>query len=167
MQVSYPEPLNQDHITEDFDCGDVNLNEFLKLHAYKNDRSGLSRTFVTTEGNKKVIGFYSLATGSIKKEEAPERVGKGCPRHPIPIILIARLAVEETRRREGIGGGLLKNALIRCLDISENVGFRAILVQAKNKKAASFYMDYGFEQFLTDPFHFYLLLKDIKKTVLD
>ncbi|MBU4257181.1 MAG: GNAT family N-acetyltransferase [Candidatus Omnitrophica bacterium] len=159
-----PVLLEKYHVLDTFDCGVESLNTYLRQFAHLNIQNNSSRTYVTVRGNS-VVGYYAIAPGSVKKEEAPIRVGKGLARHPIPVIILARLAVDKTEQKTGLGKGLLKDALIRIVKAADIIGGRAILVHAKDDKSASFYKKFGFEQSLIDRFHLYLLLKDIKKTL--
>jgi len=111
------------------------------------------------------VGYYSLSAGSVEKSSVPERVGKGIPRHPVPVVLLARLAVDHQFQRGGIGKGLLRDALQRALSAADVIGIRAVLVHAKDEKAAAFYRKFGFESSPTDLLHLMLLMKDLRRTV--
>jgi len=161
---SIPTILEETHLVDEFDCGKESLNSFLKKFALINSRAGSSKTYVTLEEDQ-VAGYYTIAPGSVRKEEAPERVKKGLANHPIPIILLARLAVDENYKGVGLGKALLRDALSRMLVAANSIGGRAILVHAKDEEAKSFYTHFGFEAGPTDPLHLYLLIKDIKKTL--
>ena len=152
------------HGTDDFDCGDETLNTYLKKFARINNQNSSARTYVAARNNR-VVGYYTLTPGSVVKEDAPQRVGKGLANHPIPVIILARLAVDKTEQGAGIGKGLLRDALLRVTGAADIIGGRAVLVHAKDKPAKSFYEHFGFEPSPIDQFHLYLLLKDIKKTL--
>src|SRR5262245_30070247 len=109
-----PVPLEPAHDLSRFDCGVPALNDFLTRFALANQRSQSARTYVATRGQR-VVGYYTLAAGSARREETPSRVAKGQAAHPVPIILLARLAVDQTERGKGLGTGLLKDALLRTL----------------------------------------------------
>jgi len=159
-----PVPLDGTHIVDSFDCGNEALNDYLHKFALTNNQSGSARTFVACRDNA-VVGYYSLSAGSvIKREEVPPRVTKGLARHPIPIVLLARLAVNKDDWGSGIGKGLLLDALLRIAEASDTIGVRAVLVEAKDDKATAFYEHFGFEPSPVDKYHLYLLIKDIKKT---
>ncbi|MFH0925670.1 MAG: GNAT family N-acetyltransferase [bacterium] len=158
-----PDLLERDHIIDDFDCGTESLNDYLKRYAYTNNRNHSSRTYVTCE-SKKVVGYYTITPGSVSTESAPLRVSLGLGRYPIPVIILARLAVDKEFQGMRLGEGLLKDALLRIVSASDSIGGRAILVHAKNNKAKIFYEKYGFEQSPIDEFHLYLLIKNIKKS---
>ena len=129
-----------------------------------NHQSGSARTFVACRG-KAVVGFYSLAFGSIEVKTATSRVAKGMPQHPIPIMLLARLAVDVSEQGNGIGKGMLKDAILRTLQVAEIGGLRAILVHAKDFQAQDFYKKFGFESSPTNDLHLMMLLKDIRKSI--
>ncbi len=162
--LSTPVLLQGSHTIDNFDCGNESLNSYLKRYAIINNQNGSSKTYVTTRGNR-VVGYYSLTLGSVTKEEAPPRVGRGLANYPVPVIIIARLAVDKTEQGAGIGKGLLKDALLRIIGAADIIGGRAVLVHTKHERAKSFYEHFGFEPSPIDQFHLYLLLKDIKKTL--
>lgn len=161
--LTIPSPLSEKHCLDGFDCGNSLLNEWLSRFALLNQHSHAARTFVVCD-HARVIGFYSLAVGSVQFEDAPSRAKKGLARHPIPIMILARLAVDKSYQGSGVGAGLLKDALLRTLLVSEHAGVRAVFVNAKNKEAKSFYGKYGFEPSIVDPLWLMLLVKDIKKS---
>lgn len=149
-------------IVDSFDCGRPELNQFLQRFALASQKSNSSQTYVCCK-NGIVVGYYSLAVGSVDPEEAPSRVTKGLARHPVPVMILARLAVNSSDKRIGLGKALLKDALLRTVQASEIAGIRALLVHAKDEKARLKYMEWAeFEQSPTDPFHLFLLHKDIK-----
>lgn len=141
------------------------MNEFLRRHAWPSQRAGSSRTYVSCRG-RRVVGFYSLAYGSIEHERAVSRVRKGLARHAIPVMLLARLGVDERERGRGLGRGLLRDAVLRTLQAAEIAGLRAIIVHAKDEAARAFYRRFGFESSPLDEFHLMLLLKDVR-VILD
>lgn len=159
-----PVLLSKFHGVEHFDCGAESLNTYLKRFALINNQNGSARTYVALRGNE-VVGYYTLTPGSVEREQVTERVGQGLARHPVPIILLARLAVGRTEQKIGLGQGLLRDALIRVVSAADIIGGRALLVHAKDENAKSFYEHFGFEPSPVDPFHLYLLLKDIRKTL--
>lgn len=159
-----PVLLAASHNVDHFDCGNAELNSYIQRFALVNNQHGTSRTFVTVQ-NKQVGGYYTLTIGSIGKEEAPHRVVKGLAKHPVPVIILARLAVDQRCQGKGVGQSLLKDALLRIVGAAGQIGGRAVLVHAKNEKVRAFYLKFGFEPSRMDPFHLYLLLKDIKKTI--
>jgi GNAT superfamily N-acetyltransferase len=152
--------LTKDHDRNSFDCGVSALNDYLKRYALQNQKKHGARTYVATRGNR-IVGYYSLAYGSVSLEEAPQSVKSGFPRHPVPVILLARLAVDLTEQGIGLGSALLKDALLRTLQAADFAGLRAMLVHAKDESAKSFYEKFGFEQSLIDEYHLFLRLSDI------
>jgi GNAT superfamily N-acetyltransferase len=163
MTFRAPELLAVEHETDAFDCGSPALNNYLKRFALTNNATGSARTYVACpETSATVIGYYSLCAGSIEKSAAAERIAKGMPAHPIPVILLARLAVDRRFQGKGLGAGLLKDALLRALNAADAIGIRAVLVHAKDSSATTFYAHFGFAPSPTDPLHLMLLIKDIK-----
>jgi GNAT superfamily N-acetyltransferase len=163
-EIKPPSPLTDDHIIEDFDCGYSALNIWLRRYGMQNQKANASRTFVVCIKDK-IVGFYSLAVGSVEYEHASKRMGKGLARHPIPVMVLARLAVDLRYQENKIGAGLLKDAILRTLQASEHAGIRAILVQAKDDKARAFHQYFGFEPSPIDPLQLMLLIKDARKIV--
>ncbi len=166
MSFLPPALLTAEHQVEGFDCGRESLNQYLRRFALTNTAAGTARTYVTTSSEGAVVvGYYSLAAGSVEKAAVPDRIAKGVPNHPIPVILLARLAVDRRFQGKGIGKGLLRDALVRALAAAEVVGVRAILVHAKDEQAARFYAQFGFAPSLTDPLHLMVLIKDLRRTL--
>lgn len=155
-----PVLLTKDHDRNSFDCGVSPLNDYLKKYALQNQKKDAARTYVATRGNR-VVGYYSLAYGSVSLEEAPQRVKSGLPMHPIPVILLARLAVDSTEHGKGLGAALLKDALLRTMQAAEIAGLRAMLVHAKDDSAKRFYEKYGFESSPIDAYHLFMRVSDI------
>lgn len=112
-----------------------------------------------------MLGYYSLAVGSVEYEQAPERVTKGLAHHPIPVMLLARLAVDHQWHKKGVEAGLLKDAMLRTLQAADIVGIRALVVHAKDDVAEGFYQHFDFLPSPSDPLHLFLLLKDVRKIV--
>ena len=143
-EIAVPEPILNAHSLDTFDCGNLTLNQWLKRHAMVNEMSGASRTFVICE-NRRVIGFYALATGSVRREDAPGKIKRRMP-DPIPVMVLGRLAVELSWQKRGVGAGLLKDAVLRTLTVSKQAGIRALLVHALSEQARNFYLQYGFQE---------------------
>lgn len=158
------EKLQPHHVIDTFDCGNQALNLFLHKYALLNQGSGASTTYVGL-ADQTVIGFYALAVGSVAYEQAPARVTKGLAHHPIPVMLLARLAVDRPWHNRGVGAGLLKDAMLRTLQAADIVGIRAILVHAKDHQATLFYQHFDSIPSPSDPFHLLMLLKDVRKIV--
>src|SRR5207248_2943590 len=149
------------HDVSAFDCDVPALNNYLKKFAAEKQRNQSARTYVATRGDR-VVGYYTLAAASARREETPARVAKGLAAHPVPVILLARLAVDNGEKGKGLGAGLLKDALLRAAAAAEIVGCRAVLVHAKDEAAQAFYQRFGFEPAPADPLRLYLLMKDLK-----
>ena len=166
MSFLPPALITAGHQVESFDCGQDSLNQYLKRFALTNTAAGTARTYVTTSSEEPmVIGYYSLAAASVQKAAAPERVAKGVPNYPIPVVLLARLGVDQRFQGKGLGTALLRDALTRALGAADVVGVRAILVHAKDEEAARFYSQFGFTSSPTDPLHLMLLIKDLRRTL--
>jgi predicted N-acetyltransferase YhbS len=157
-------PLEASHDLSAFDCGAPALNEYLKKFALVNHRNQSARTYVARRGEV-VVGYYTLAAGSVRREETPTRIAKGLSRHPVPVILLARLAVDRGEQGKGVGAGLMKDALLRAVQAADLIGCRAVLVHAKDHAAKTFYQRFGFEPSPVDELHLYLLMKDIKTSM--
>ena len=156
--------LQRDHAVDAFDCGHQDLNRFLQHYAFINQRSGASTTYVGLADHS-VIGYYSLAVGSVEHAKAPQRVTQGLAHHAIPIMLLARLAVDAAWQRQGVGAALLKDAMLRTIHAAEIVGIRAFVVHAKDTAAKGFYKHFDFMSSPSDPFHLFLLLKNVRQLV--
>jgi predicted N-acetyltransferase YhbS len=164
ITLSQPCLLKDGHILDDFDCGNYSLNNWLRRYAMQNQRANSARTFVVCNEDN-VVGYYSLAVGSIEHELASKRTKKGLARHSIPVMILARLAVDLGYQGKKIGCGLLKDAVLRTLQASEHAGIRAIFVHAKDEKARNFYEHFSFEPSPIDPLKLMLLIKDARKTI--
>ena len=158
------EKLRPDHNIEGFDCGRQELNRYLLRYAWQNQQAGAAQTYVGLMGDS-VVGYHTLAAGQVSREEAPERLTKGLARHPIPIMLLARLAVDRRWHGQGVGKGFLKDAMQRTLHAADIAGIRAFAVHAKDEEARSFYQKFDFVTSPTDPMHLFVLLKDVRKII--
>ena len=147
-----------------FDCGEPALNQFLQRFALVNQKANSAQTYVCCQEGA-VVAFYSLAVGSIEPSAASARVAKGLSRHPVPVIILARLGVDKNHQGRGLGSALLKDALLRTMQAANIVGIRAILVHAKDDAARDWYLGWGFEPSPTDSYHLFLLLKDVEKLI--
>jgi GNAT superfamily N-acetyltransferase len=160
-----PEPLHSKSLLTGFDCGKPSLNDWLLRHALQAQGSGSARTFVVA-GDTHVLGYYSLVVGQVEPLEAPERIRKGMGQYPIPVMVLARLAVSQAAQGEGVGIGLLQDAIRRTLNVAEQVGIRALLTHPIDDDAARFYQRFGFEPSPLGQSQLLLLLKDAKRWVL-
>ncbi|MSP21378.1 MAG: N-acetyltransferase [Alphaproteobacteria bacterium] len=161
------EKLTASHSLDAFDCGKEPLDRFLKRFALTNQKSGSTQTYVVCRGEARVVGYYSLCVGAVEHAEAPERVGKGLARHAIPVMLLARLAIDRTEQGRGLGKALLKDALLRTARAADIAGIRALLVHAKDDESRAWYASLDFEPSPTDAYHLFLLLKDMRAFVSD
>jgi GNAT superfamily N-acetyltransferase len=162
MGYSRPQPLRDKQDFSEFVSGEISLDSWLQRHARHAEAAGSARTFVTREG-KRVVGFYSLAIGQVQPNDATERLLKGQPAgRPVPVIVLARLAVDREHQKRGLGRSLLQDALLRCDQVSDSVGVRAVVAHAL-PEAAGFYDYFGFEKSPTDPLHRILLLKNLRR----
>jgi GNAT superfamily N-acetyltransferase len=150
--------------TEPFDCGQPELNRFLKRYAVLSQKANTAQTYVVCRDNK-VVGYYSLTVGSVEYREAPERVSKGIARHPVPLMILARLAVDSQEQGKGLGAALLKDAMLRTFRAAGIAGIRALFVHAKDDKAKGFYEHFNFKPSPSDPHHLYCLMKDIGRLI--
>ena len=155
------EKLTRSHAVDGFDCGTVALNRFLERYALQNQQADASRTYVALDDDE-VIGFYTLVVGEVAHADAPPRITKGLAKYPVPVMVLARLAVCQTRQRQGIGAGLLKDALLRIVGAADSAGIRAVAVHAKDDLARAFYERFDFERSPTDSYHLLLLMKDVR-----
>ena len=143
-EVTAPVPLNPSHILSEFHCGEVVLDEWIKNRGLKNHSTGAARTFVVCKHDSlHVVGFYSLATGSVTHAIAPGGLKRNMP-DPVPVIILARLAVDTHYKGQGLGADLLRDAVLRIYRVAENIGVRAIMVQALSDAAKQFYLHHGF-----------------------
>ena len=142
MSIAAPCHLEEKHNCELFHCGEPALDAWLKNRALKNEAGGASRTYVITHANA-VVGYYSLAVGSVGHSFVPGRIRRNMP-DPIPIMLLARLAVDISLQRQGIGHALLRDAILRTEQAAHIAGIRCILVRALNGRAKHFYISCGF-----------------------
>jgi GNAT superfamily N-acetyltransferase len=155
------EKLRRPHVLDGFDCGHEALNRFLLRFAWPNQQANASQTYVGLDDDA-VIGFYTLVVGEVAHEGAPERLTKGLARHPVPIMLLARMGVRVSLQVRGIGAGLVKDAMLRTIAAADIAGIRAFVVHAKDDAAHAFYAHLGFEPFTDLPLTLYRLIKDVR-----
>lgn len=164
MTLSEPQPLEASHRLEEFDCGKPALTEWLLRHARQAQGSGSARTFVSCDGER-VAGYYSLTVGQIDTLEAPERVRRGMGQYPIPLIILARMAIDLDYQKRGLGFSLLQDAIKRAIPVAENAGIRALLTHPLDAEAEAFYRRFGFEPTPENERQLILLLKDARRLV--
>ena len=155
------EKLSRSHPVERFDCGREVLNRFLYKYALQSQQSNASQTYVALDGTD-VVGYYTLVFGRVDYDAAPARLIKGLARRPVPIMLLARLAVAGARQGQKVGRGLLKDAVLRTLQAADIAGVRALAVHAKDDEARDFYRHFDFVPSPSDPLHLFLILKDVR-----
>ena len=164
MNLSGPESLGPRHQLEGFDCGKLALNEWLLRHARQAQGSGSARAFVVADGVR-VVGYFSLTVGQIDTFDAPERIRKGMGQYPLPVGILARLAVSAQDQGHGIGLGLLRDTIRRTMMIAERAGIRAMLTHPIDAQAAQFYTRFGFTVSPLREQQLLLLLKDTRRLV--
>lgn len=164
MTLRAPEPLGAQHLLESFDCGKPSLDDWLLRHARQAQASGSAKTFVVAD-DLRVAGYYSLTVGQVDTLEAPERIRKGMGQYPIPVAILARLAVSLQDQGRGIGVGLLQDAIRRTFLIAEQAGIRALLTHPIDDDAARFYARFGFVASPVREQQLLLLLKDARRWV--
>lgn len=160
------EKLQPMHRVEDFDCGQADLNRYLTRFAWINQQSNAALTYVGLSGDT-ILGYYSLAVGEAVRDETPDRVKKGLARHPVPIMLLVRLAVDLRWQGQGAGRSLLVDALQRTLQAADIAGIRALVVHAKDDAARRYYEQFDFVPSPSDPLHLFLLIKDVRKMLTE
>jgi len=161
-----PEQLAVQHQLEGFDCGRPTLNHWLLHHARQAQNSGSARTFVVADEGNRVAGYFSLTVGQVDTVEAPARIRQGMGGFPLPVVILARLAVSRENHGCGLGVGLLQDAIRRTLVIAEQAGIRAILTHPIHEDAARFYTRFGFTASPLRQQQLLLLLKDARKILL-
>lgn len=165
MTLRAPGPLAAPHRLEGFDCGKPALNDWLLRHARQAQGSGSAKTFVVAEDDDRVAGYFSLTVGQVDTLEAPERIRKGMGQYPVPVVILARLAVSLEDQGRGIGFGMLQDAIRRTQMIAEQAGIRAMLTHPIDEDAARFYARFGFIASPLREQQLLLLLKDARKCV--
>ncbi|HEV3041810.1 MAG TPA: GNAT family N-acetyltransferase [Candidatus Angelobacter sp.] len=162
-RIGAPEKLSVKHDLSQFQCGEPTLDDWPRRRALQNEESGASRTYVVSLG-KRVVGYYALAAGAIAHLEAPGRIRRNMP-DPIPVMVIGRLAVDQTVQGHGIGQSLLRDAIWRTLQAAEIVGIRALLVHAISESAKRFYEEWGFDSSPMDPMALLITLTAAHKAI--
>lgn len=158
------ERLAPRHDRTAFDCGQLPLSEWLQQRAGQFDRRDLSRTYVAVvRGSTRVLGYYALSAHHVRYEALPRGETKGLPKIDVPVVLLGRLAADRTVQGQGLGALLLLDALRRAVHIADEIGFRAVEVDAIDDDARNFYLKYGFVPLLDDPHHLLLPMSVIRK----
>ncbi len=160
------EPFGKHHERSTFTCGRAALDDFIRTRVSQYAKRRLGQTFVAVRpGEPRVIGYYTLAAGAVAFDHLPEDAVRKLPKHPVPVVLLARLAVDTSAQAKGIGEGLLLDALQRSLDLSARLGVHAVEVDALDEAASSFYRKFGFLPLLDNPLHSYLSLATIERVL--
>ena len=162
MSSLHIEKLRRSHAIDAFDCGREALNLFLVRYAFQNQQTEASQTYVALL-DEELVGYYTLVVGQVEYNDAPGRATKGLARHPVPIMLLARLAVAIPWQGKGLGSGLLRDAMLRTVQAADIVGIRAFAVHAKDDEAKAFYEHFDFVPSPSDPYHLFRLLKDLRR----
>jgi GNAT superfamily N-acetyltransferase len=165
LNLRPPTPITADIGLADFDSGELSLNEWLKKRALKNNATGASRCFVLCNGNT-VIGYYSLSAGAISHEAAPKAMRRNMP-DPLPALLLGRLAVDKRYHNKGIGQALLRDAMIRAVNVSGDAGIFAILVHALNDQAKQFYLSCGFVESPLQPMTLMMTIETVRSILAE
>ncbi len=163
-KITPPSVLTAEHNLANFDCGEDTLNHWLKKLAVKNQISGASKSFVCCHKTN-VIGYYALASGSVERAQAPSAISRNMPAN-IPVIILARLAVDKQFQQQSLGSHLLKDALMRVLNVSINIGVKAVLVHALTDNVKAFYLQYDFKQVGINSYTLFLPVTHIKNYFL-
>jgi GNAT superfamily N-acetyltransferase len=161
LQLSAPLALAATHILDEFACGEASLDDWLKRRSLANQLSGASRTFVVTDLNGLVHGYYAMAAGAVSHQAATSAVRRNMP-DPVPVMVLARLAVDHRAQGSKLGGALLQDAVNRAVAVSQNAGVRALLVHALHDRAKGFYVHYGFQESRLQPMTLMLRLNTVK-----
>jgi GNAT superfamily N-acetyltransferase len=162
-EIGPPEKLSARHDLSGFDSGEPALDDWLRRRAERNEASGASRTYVVCAG-RKVVGYYTLAAGGIAHAGAPGRIRRNMP-DPVPVILLGRLAVDKAFHGQGVGTGLLRDAVLRIVQAADIAGIRAILVHAISEEAKRFYEKYGFVVSPVDPLTVMISVSEARRTM--
>ncbi len=157
------EPLGRSHVRDRFDCGQPSLDDFLRALVTQYEKRNLGRTYVAVRGSDpRVLGYYTIASSALAFEALPSKIAKKLPRHPVPAVLIARLAVDRSAQGQRLGEKLLLDAFARCLELSERLGIHVVVVEAIDEQAKAFYEKYQFIALLDRPLHLYLPISTVR-----
>jgi GNAT superfamily N-acetyltransferase len=160
------EALSTSHDRKSFDCGNEQLNIWLRQFARQSQSSDLTRTWVVClKDTNRIVGFSTLVAGAEAREDVPDSMSRRAGGHPVPFVVLARLAVDVTEQKCGLGRALLKDTLVKAEGASRAFGIAGVAVQAKDEEAASWYRKWDFEPSPTDPLHLFLSMKDIRQAL--
>lgn len=163
--LSPPAPISGTHILDNFDSGEISLDDWLKKRALKNQTSGASRCFVLCH-EKCVIGYYTLSAGAISHDLAPKSMRRNMP-DPLPVLLLGRLAIDKNYHNKGLGSALLRDAMLRSINVAHDAGIFAILIHALSLEAKKFYLSRGFIQSPLQPMTLMMTLETIRSTLAE
>ena len=163
MNFTPPEPLTECHDLADFDCGTAALDDWLKRRALKNQLSDATRTFVICM-NGRVVGYYALASGSISTQSVDGSFRRNMP-DPIPVVILARLAIDRACQGKGLGRALFRDAALRVMQAADTIGIRGIIVHAISLPAKDFYLALGFDVSPLEPMTLTIALKDLRASI--
>ncbi|WP_208514175.1 GNAT family N-acetyltransferase [Variovorax paradoxus] len=161
LTLGAPEPLGLAHLLSEFACGEANLDDWLRKRALANQATGASRTFVVCDTARQVHGYYAMAAGAVSHQDATSGVRRNMP-DPIPVLVLARLAVDLRAQGIQLGAALLQDAVLRAIAVSQNTGVRALLVHALHERAKQFYAHHGFIESPLHPMTLMLRLSTVK-----
>ncbi len=161
LRLGAPQPLAAAHLLDGFLCGEASLDGWLKRRALANQMSGATRTFVVADQDSRVYGYYAMAAGAVSHQMATSGVRRNMP-EPIPVMVLARLAVDHRAQGVKLGAALLQDAVNRAVAVSHNAGVRALLVHALDERAKQFYEHYGFQESSQHPMTLMLRLNTMK-----
>jgi GNAT superfamily N-acetyltransferase len=164
-RLSPPEKLSPGHDLSQFQCGEPVLDDWLKKRALQNEGSGASRTYVVCVG-RRVVAYYALAVGAVAHVDAPGRVRRNMP-DPVPVMVIGRLAIDQSIQGQGVGPALLRDAILRTLQAGEIAGIRAMLVHAISERAKRFYERWGFVSSPVEPLTLMITVAEARRAVVD
>lgn len=163
MKLSAPVPLAAEHDVSAFSCGQVSLDEWLKRRALPNQKSGASRTYVVTDGER-VVAYYALASGALASSEATGKLKRNMP-DPIPMAILGRLAIDRGLQGQGLGRALFRDAALRVLAAAETIGIRGMIVHAISDEAAAFYSALGLEASPQEPRTMLITLAELETSL--
>jgi GNAT superfamily N-acetyltransferase len=161
-------PLDsKSHDRSAFGCGASELDRYIREHASQDVKRDVARVFVVAaRGSSEVVGYYSLSAASFKKDDLPPGQAKRLPHYPVPAVLLGRLAVDSRLRGQGLGAWLLVDALNRVALASQTIAVHAVIVDALDDAAASFYQKYGFIQFHEERRRLFLPMATVRQLVM-
>jgi GNAT superfamily N-acetyltransferase len=161
LHLCAPQLLAVTHLIVGFECGEASLDDWLKRRALANQSSGASRTFVVADPDHRVYGYYAMAAGAVSHQMATSDVRRNMP-DPVPVMVLARLAVDRRAQGNELGAALLQDAVNRAVTVAQNAGVRALLVHALHDRAKQFYEHYGFQESPQHPMTLLLRLGAVK-----